>query len=108
MLGHDSLGTSQIDRSVPYIIWIDDDHRTVAALIHATGVIHSDNIANARCGDGFLEGGMNFNGSRERTRFAARAYEDVMTVLSHSLTYQFALPATRFPLTASCYDRHKH
>jgi hypothetical protein len=47
-------------------------------------VIHSDDVANARCGDGFLESGMNFDGSRERTRFAARAYEDVMTVLAHA------------------------
>ncbi len=97
MLGHDSLGTNPIDRCVPYIIGIDDDHRTMAALIHATSVIHSDDVANASFGNGFLEGGVNFNGSRERTRFAARAYEDMMTVLSHSDNLQ--LHAARDPLT---------
>jgi len=83
MLGHDSLGANSIDRRVPYIIGIDDNHWTVAALIHATGVIHSDDVANAGCGDGFLESGMNFDGPGKRTRFTTRAYEDVMTVLSH-------------------------
>ena len=87
MLGNDSLGTNQIDRCVPYIIWIDDDHWTVPALILAAGVVHSNDVANARGGDGFFKSSMNFNGSRKRTGFAAGAHEDVMTVLAHSLTY---------------------
>jgi hypothetical protein len=68
----------------------------MAALIHAAGVIHSDDVANPRCGDGFFESGVNFNGSGQRTRFAARAYEDVMTVLAHADKLQLA--ATRHPL----------
>jgi hypothetical protein len=77
----------------------------MAALIHAAGVIHSDDVANPRCGDSFFESGVNLNGSGQRTRFAARAYEDVMTVLAHADKLQRW--ATRHPLPATSYDKHK-
>jgi len=55
MLRNNSLGADQIDRCVPDVIGIDDNHRAVSALIHATCVIHSDDVTNARFGYEFLQ-----------------------------------------------------
>lgn len=96
MLGDNSLGANSIDGCVPDIIGVNDNHWTVSALIHAAGVIHSDDIANTCGGHGFLENSVNLYGPGKRTSFTTRAHEDVMTVLTHSLTYP--VPGHRSPL----------
>jgi len=55
----------------------------VPALVHASGVIHSHDVAKSGGGDSSLENGVNFRRSREGTGLAASADEDVMTVLAH-------------------------
>ena len=83
MLGDNSLGADEIDCAVPDVIGIYDDHGPMSALIHAAGVVHSNDVAQSCGRDGLFQDRMNFIRSRERARFAARADEDVMAVLSH-------------------------
>jgi len=45
MLGDNSLGADEIDCAVPDVVGIHDDHWPMAALIHAAGVVHPNDVA---------------------------------------------------------------
>ena len=84
VLFHNSARTFLIYLAVPDVLRIDHDHRTMAALIHATGMVDSDITAESCCSDSLLENGVDVQRSVEWTRLSARADEDVVLVLAHS------------------------
>jgi hypothetical protein len=55
MLFDDSPRANFVDVGVPYILRVDHNHWTVAALIHAAGVIDPHGTTIARRGDLFFQ-----------------------------------------------------
>ena len=73
-----------IDVRIPYVFRVNHDHRAVPALIHAAGMIDPHVSGETLGGCGFLEDCVDADRAVERARFAARADEDVILVLSHA------------------------
>lgn len=84
MLANDSPGAVHVDGVIPDIAWVNDDHRPVLALVHASGVIDSDSSLETRVLDTVLECAVNCFRTPAWAVRARRAHKDVVLVLSHA------------------------
>lgn len=89
VLLEDASRSVGIDVGVPDIVGINDDHRPVTTLIHAARVVDTNESLQSGRGRSLLEDGMNFERAIERACLPARAYKDVMPVLSHGTKILF-------------------
>src|SRR5260221_2009284 len=83
MLRGDPSGAVDRHGAVPDRLRVNDDHRPVAALIEATGLVHPDGPLQPARGDFFLENPVHVQRAVERAVFAAGADEQMTLVLAH-------------------------
>ena len=82
VLLEDLLRAFAIDAGVPDVFRIDDDHWSVAALVHAPRVIDADDALQPVFSRSLLQDLMHFPGALRGTRLAGGPDKHVMTILA--------------------------
>ena len=83
VLLEDALSAFTIDARIPDIFRVDNHHRPVAALVHAAGVIDSDDAFQSVLGRSLFQHLVHVLGALGRAGFARRADENMVSVLTH-------------------------
>lgn len=83
VLLEDSQRTRLVDTGIPDILGVDDDHRAMPALVHATRMIDPHDTLQSVFGGALLQRLVHLLRSLRRARLSRRADEDVVAILAH-------------------------